>query len=447
MSVSSVPESAAIAIEADDTTPGPMTAAREPRAGFATLLRDPDFRRLWCSQVCSGSGGALAAIAMPLFVYGLSGSAQAVGLVALAQILPGVILAPFTGLLADRLNRRRLMMAADAGRLVLVSFLPFTTEIWQTVILAMLIAVGGAIGRPAELAAVPLVAGEGRLVTALSLAQVTGGLILVAMPAAGAGIVAALGPGPVFWIQALLFGGSLLALRGLMIPSVAGGDASAMTRHDGLLRTAWADMGAGIRAVGRVPIVRGVTAADAFTQVAFACAVVAGLVYTKETLQLGDRAQVAYAFTATAFFAGAVAGGLLVRRVEPRIGRSATLTIGYAGAFFLLPAAFGAPMPVIYLSWFGFGTLYGFTIVAGQASLAEAVPDHERGRVYAAWGATIALSSALASFGIGWLAQTAGAPTAFAVAAVSVGVGAPLSLRITGAVQALREAGEAPTRV
>ncbi|MGN6486069.1 MAG: MFS transporter [Thermomicrobiales bacterium] len=346
------------------------------RAGFAELLREPNLRRLWVSQLCSSAGESLAQIAMPLFVFSLTGSARMVGFMALVLILPRVVLSPITGLLADRLDRRNLMMSADAMRLVLVLLVPFSTAIWQLAILAVLIAVGNAVGRPAELAAVPSVAGKERLVAALSLVQVSNGVIRIAIPAAGAGIVAALGPGPVFWVQAVCFVGSLLALRKLVIPRLSAVDADDHRPFgtEGVLQAAKAEMWAGIHAVRRVPIVRGVTTSESLFQIAAAAMTVAGVVYTQETLHLGDRADSAFALMTTFMAAGAVTGALMAHRVEARIGRPIMLALGYLGPFFLISAAFSPAMPVIYAAWFCFGILDAMAVISFQAYLAEAVP-------------------------------------------------------------------------
>ena len=127
-----------------DETTGTFAApvADDARPGFSALLREPNMRRLWGAQAFSSAGEALATIAMPLLVYELTDSARIVGLIALILILPRVLLAPVTGLLADRMNRRRLMMFSDAWRLVLVVMVPFTTEIWQLALLALGIAIG-----------------------------------------------------------------------------------------------------------------------------------------------------------------------------------------------------------------------------------------------------------------------------------------------------------------
>jgi MFS family permease len=376
---------------------------------------------------------------MPLFVFSLTGSARMVGFMALLLILPRVILSPITGLLADRLDRRNLMMSADATRLVLVTLVPFSTAIWQLAVLAILIAVGNAVGRPAELAAVPSVAGKERLVAALSLVQVSNGVIRIAIPAAGAGIVAALGPGPVFWVQALCFVGSLLALRKLVIPRLSTVDEDRPFGTEGVLQAAKAEMWAGIRAIRQVPIVRGVTASESLFQIAAASMTVAGVIYTQETLHLGDRADSAFALMTTFLAMGAVTGALLAHRVESRIGRPLMLAIGYLGPFFLMTAAFSPGMPAIYAAWFCFGILDAMAVISFQAYLAEAVPEDERGRVYAAWGAIVSLAAALAFYGMGLLVPVVGAPAAFAMAGLTVGIGGPLSLWLTGAIRSVRE--------
>jgi len=358
-----------------------------------------------------------------------------VGLMALVIILPRVVLAPVTGLLADRLARRRLIISADSARLVLVSLVPLTTSIWQLSILAVLIAVGNATGRPAELAAVPSVAGSRRLVATLSLMQVSNGIVRIAMPAAGAGIIAAVGPGPAFWIQALCFAGSLLALRKLVIPGLNEEPANDARN---VLVAAKEEMWSGIRALRDIPIVRGVTLSESLFQVVMGAMTVAGVVYTQETLYLGDRAEAAFALMTASMSAGAVLGAFGAHRVERRIGRPVMLALGDLGPFFLITAMFRPEMPVIYLAWFCFGVLDALAVISFQAYLAEAVPERLRGRVYAAWGAIVSLAAALAYYGMGLVTPWLGAPLTFAAAGLLVGFGAPLLLLSSGAIRSVR---------
>ena len=377
---------------------------------------------------------------MPLLVYELTGSARMVGLIALVLILPRVVLAPLTGLLADRLDRRRLMIGADATRLVLVSLVPLAAEIWQLAVLAVAIAAGNATGRPAELAAIPSVAGPDRLVAALSLVQVSNGIIRIAVPAAGAGVIAAAGPAPVFWLQAACFAGSIAALRRLHIPSSSRSAFDTPPLQASFLRSARDEMWSGLRAIREIPVVRGVTSSEAIFQLAMSAMTVAGVVYTQETLDLGDRASAAFALMTTFLAMGAVLGALVAHRVEHRIGRQRMMALGYLGPFFLVAAAFRPDMPVLYAAWFGFGVLDALAVISFQAYLAEAVPAWLRGRVYAAWGAVVALASALAYYGMGWVTPWLGAPTTLALAGLTVGIGAPAALWLTGAVRSVQQA-------
>ena len=277
---------------------------------------------------------------MPLFVYQLTGSARMVGLIALVLILPRVVLAPVTGLLADRLDRRRLMIGADASRLVLVSLVPLTQEIWHLAVLAAAIAVGSAVGRPAEMAAVPSVAGPGRLVAAISLLHVSNGIIRIAVPALGAGFIVVAGPAPVFWLQAVCFAGSLAALWGLHIPASSPLEDGTAEPRASFLRSARDEMWSGLRVIREVPIVRGITGSEAIHTLAPAAMTIAGVVYTEQTLDLGDWSNAAFALMTTSVALGEVLGAVMARHIARRLGRPRMMALGYIAPFFLIAATF-----------------------------------------------------------------------------------------------------------
>lgn len=415
------------------------TSERSPGRGVVTLLRQPNLRRLWTAQGWAIAGEALAQIAMPLLVYSLSGSAGQVSFIALLLILPRVILAPIAGLLADRLNRRRLIILADAERLVLVSLVPLAGEAWQIAVLAVGIGLGNAIARPAELALVPAVVGPKLLVPALSLIQVTRGIIRVVVPAAGAGVIAAVGPGPTFWLQSACFVGSLLALRKLHAPDADRPPISGWGQVQAMWLAAKREMWAGLGAVRSIPIVRGITASEILWQLVSAALVVTAVVYTQETLDLAARADAAFALMTTSFSAGAVIGAVLAHRIELRLGRPMLMAIGYVGPIFLVAAAFSPPMPVIYAAWFCLGLADAWAVISFQAYLAEAVEDQLRGRVYATFDALTWLGTAGAFSLLGVVTPMLGAPATFGWVGLIVGFGAPLLLWATGALRSIRQ--------
>ncbi len=74
-------------------------------------LRQPDFRALWLAGLISDAGDWMLLVALPIVVYTRTGSALGTSAAFLAELAPGVVLAPLAGRLADRVDRRALMLA------------------------------------------------------------------------------------------------------------------------------------------------------------------------------------------------------------------------------------------------------------------------------------------------------------------------------------------------
>jgi MFS family permease len=428
----------------EQTANGTPASPARTRGRYGGALANSAFRQLWLAQLFAGFGQAVASVAMPLLVYDITGSAGLLSLVFILQQVPWILLAPVGGLLADRLDRRRLMIAADLERAALVVLLPFATEVWQVAAIACLAAVGTAIAKPAELAAVPMVAPGDQLVPALSLTQVSGAVMRIVGPAAGAAIVGLTGPDPAFWLQAACFLGSVGCLWNLVLPRRVADEA--VETATGLLAAARRDVAEGLRTVWRVPVVRGITATEALWGLINAALLVAGVVLTEETLDLGNRAGTVYGLLTAAASFGAVLGALLASRVERRIGRPLLMAIGYLGPLMIVPAALTPPLWAFFICWFALGFTDAWAVIAMQSYLAEAVPDKLRGRVYATWGAVITLGGMLAYAIVGWLTPRVGAPLTLTLCGAAVGIGGPLLLILTGALADVRRQTTADTR-
>ena len=85
-------------------------------------LHERDFRYLWFAGLLSDAGDWMLLIALPIVVYGLTGSALGTSVAFLAELVPGIVLAPFAGRLADRADRRRVMLVVTV--LQALSLLP-----------------------------------------------------------------------------------------------------------------------------------------------------------------------------------------------------------------------------------------------------------------------------------------------------------------------------------
>src|SRR5690606_27898596 len=91
-----------------------MTRVRRVAAGTFRSLRVRNFRLFFVGQLVSQVGNWLTLTAQTLFVLHLTGSGIALGLVAAAQFLPVLVLGPWAGLVADRSDKRRLLIAVQA---------------------------------------------------------------------------------------------------------------------------------------------------------------------------------------------------------------------------------------------------------------------------------------------------------------------------------------------
>src|SRR3712207_2110892 len=128
-----------------------------PVAAWSLVRRNRDFRRLYLASVISLGGDWFLFVALTSLVIEATERALFVGVLVLAQELAFVVSSPFAGALADRLDRRKLMIACDLGRAVVcVSFLAVGEEtIWLAYPLIAALATLAAPFDPASSAAIP----------------------------------------------------------------------------------------------------------------------------------------------------------------------------------------------------------------------------------------------------------------------------------------------------
>jgi MFS family permease len=176
-----------------------VVGVREPieteggvRASVSLLRRNGNFRRLYLASVISLGGDWFLLIALFGLMLRLTDQAIAVAFTIAAQDLTYFLASPFAGVLADRLDRRRLMIACDLSRAALVlGFLLVRTEdlVWLAYVLLALTAVFAAAFEPASMAAMPNLVDERDLSIANALSGSLWGTMLAVGGALG-GVVA-----------------------------------------------------------------------------------------------------------------------------------------------------------------------------------------------------------------------------------------------------------------
>ena len=109
---------------------------------LSPLRRYPDFRNLWAAGLISYLGSMITYVALPFQLKELTDSYLAVGLLGIIEITPLVIFGLYGGVLADRVDRKKMIWATEAGALILVAFLLGNSLLAEPSVLAIYIAAG-----------------------------------------------------------------------------------------------------------------------------------------------------------------------------------------------------------------------------------------------------------------------------------------------------------------
>jgi Major Facilitator Superfamily len=262
------------------------------------LLARPGFRRLLIGQAISGLGDWMTTVALIVLVLKVTGSSAAAGGILGLRLLPSLVAGPLAARVSRRIGRRRAMLAMDAVRVVIVVVLPLALALWWIYVWAFLLEVAGLIFLPARDASVPMLAGNGaagngaageareqRLQRANALVLATSyGSIPLAAGAFGlvflglehAGLAGTRLPFLiVFWIDALTFAASYLAIRGIDVTETDEPRGQGPTPRGGFI--------AGLR----LPLVRGILPALTCVTIGVGTLFSVGVAYIQEVLGAG----------------------------------------------------------------------------------------------------------------------------------------------------------------
>jgi MFS family permease len=370
------------------------------RVTFAALAI-PNYRRYIAGQSVSLIGTWMQMAAQSWLVLSLTGSATALGVIIALQTLPVLVLGPYGGVVADRVDKRRLMVILQGAMGVQALILGVLTvsgvvRVWEIGALAVLLGLNNAFENPARQAFMLELVGSESLRNAVSLNSVLVNVARVIGPAVAGVLIATVGEGPCFLLNAASFVaviGSLATLeRSAIHPSPPSG------RRPGQLRE-------GLRYVRRTPEL-GVPLAMMALVGALAYEFQVTLpVMAKQGLHVGATG---YGFMTAAMGVGAVVGGLFVATK----GRTGLPTLVLAASAFgvVLGAACVAPnLPteLVALALAG-GASISFMATGNTTLQLSAAPDM-RGRVMSLWFVAFQGSTPIGGPIVGWVMAQAGA--------------------------------------
>jgi len=185
------------------------------------LLANRSFLAVWAASFVSGLGDKIAILAFFSLVYNRTGDVASLGLLAAVQILPGVVLGPFAGVLIDRWSRRGVMVASDLLSVAVVCVIPLVDSLVAIYALAAVLAAGRHLSGPARLALIPELVSADQLNRSNALLMMSQNVILLVGMAAGGVIVAGLGTSVAFWVDGGTFAASAVLLLLPRLPEAA----------------------------------------------------------------------------------------------------------------------------------------------------------------------------------------------------------------------------------
>ncbi len=249
-------------------------------AAQLTPLRLPGFRNLFLATFGSSVGTLLAAVALAIDVKNRTGSGLWVGAVLVVEFLPTIVVGLLLGPLLDRLERRSLMIAADAVRVGVFVGLPFAPNAATVVGLAAVAGLATGFFRPAVYAGIPNLVPDGELPRANALLQTVENASWAVGPLVGGVLTAAAGPSAAYEINAASF---LLSIALLVrIPP------RLLQSERALSRGHWRDLRDGFGAALRSPSMRAVLIGWGIASFALGGSNVATIFIAKNTFSGGD---------------------------------------------------------------------------------------------------------------------------------------------------------------
>lgn len=184
-----------------------------------------DFRLFASSLLLTSMGVQLLQTAMLWQVYELTGSALLLGLSGLVRAVPHIVLSLAGGVIADRLNRVRLIQAGQVANAVLVLILGAlamagAVEVWHLYLITFLNSAFTAVTQPARTALIPSLVPQANLVNAVALNATIGQSSQIIGPALAGVAIATVGLGAVYLFNGLLYMASMVAIIGVVSPPV-----------------------------------------------------------------------------------------------------------------------------------------------------------------------------------------------------------------------------------
>jgi MFS family permease len=342
------------------------------------IFRKRDFRLMWSAQLVSTIGSSLTDLAAGILVYQVTQSALNVGLVLMVTALPTLLVGLFAGVFVDRFNRKRILLASDLLRGLLVLSIPFSVHTWGLPALYVVVFLAATVRQffdPAWESVLPEIASEEELAGANSFLSISS-FGSTAIGFAAAGLLAGINIDIPFYIDALTFGVSFVLILLVKIKANAATDVTTVG-------VVIANLKEGALTLWRIPVLRSLFLAGLPVFLSF------GLWNTlllPMAIRALDATEFEYGIQEGLTSVGFVASALLMAKLYDRIpdGQwlvSSILLMGVFGVLYGLAPNIQVAIVLVTIT----GFLNSPSSIARRTLLQRNTPREMRGRVFSAF--------------------------------------------------------------
>jgi MFS family permease len=394
------------------------------------LFHNRDFKLLWFGQLLSQIGDQCLLIAAITLISDLSQSPLAMLVPALSLAIPQIVFGLLGGAVADRWNRKRMMVRADVlrGLIVLcVLLVNSARQLWILCLVAAGLALVGVFFYPARNAVIPNIVPTGLLLAANSLIQGSFIIALIVGPVVAGATVELWTPSAIIF-DSVTFFVSALVIAAMSIPETMPWQFDAAQSNN-----VWEDIQAGLNFIRHNQALRHMLAITAIATLGIGAIVLLAIPHLKTQLGAGG---LEYGIAMSVLGLGSVLGGLTVSQLSRRLSTSTTVggMLILAGAA-IVAFAFAPNYAVVLVSL----ATIGLCVVMARGALdtisQTLAPDAVRGRVQSAVNLVVVATTAVAEGLSALLGALIGVQTVFAAAGIVTaltGVAAVFVLRSAG---------------
>lgn len=375
-----------------------LNESSSQRVGFGAVLRSPAFCVLWFSEAVSLIGDRILMIALINYVFELTASAAAVGLLSVLKALPALVLGTLAGVLVDRWSRKWTMVISNLLLFAMVLTIPIIDRLPMLFAVYFGMSVVSQFFIPARAAAIPTMVPQAALMAANSLfAMAFVGAIAIG-PAIGGWIMEQYSTETAFYVDALTFLVPAIAVSFLVIPK---------TQRIDEKHSLGADWREGLGVIGTQPMIRNALLLIGAVALLIASLSTLGVIIIRERLSgsAGDFG-VMMSITGLGMLGSAIGATWLGKRFNRQnLSIFGSLLAGAA----MIGVALFTSLALVMASGFFLGMGFICVQINSQTTL-QMVPDRLRGRVLGLaqtmMGSVTFLAAGMAGVLATWLSPT-----------------------------------------